>query len=76
MVIDKMNQDIRKLQDAKGVVDAQIVAQKKETEAAVKTLSVSLSGCGIWSDLQQFFASSGYDIDVYKVLHCLKDIFF
>ena len=43
MVIDKMNPDVRRLQDAKGVVDAQIIAQKKETEAAVKTLSVSQS---------------------------------
>ena len=33
-----MNQEIRSLNDAKGVHEAQIVAQRKETEAAKTTL--------------------------------------
>lgn len=33
-----MNQEIRKLNDSKSVYEAQIVAQRAETEAAVKTL--------------------------------------
>ncbi|CAD7929853.1 unnamed protein product [Amoebophrya sp. A25] len=38
LVIDKMNQEIRKLNDSKAVYEAQIVAQKAETAAALKTL--------------------------------------
>merc|ERR1719217_649296 len=39
LLIDKMNEEIKRLTEQKAVYDAQLVAQKQETEAAVATLT-------------------------------------
>jgi len=38
LVIDKLNEEIRRLNESKAIYEAQIIAQKGETEAAEKTL--------------------------------------
>merc|ERR1719221_986006 len=38
ILIDKMNEDVRRLNEQKALLDAQLAAQKQETEAATQTL--------------------------------------
>merc|ERR1711959_287634 len=38
LLIDQMNEDVKRMTEQKALLDAQLVAQKQETEAAVSTL--------------------------------------
>merc|ERR1719158_216980 len=38
MLVDQMNEDVKRMTEQKSLLEAQLVAQKQETEAAVATL--------------------------------------